>query len=205
MGAAFELGPCAGGPWTLAATSPLAAFAALGAVGLGRRDAGERVSARPVDTFLLVGPGIPVAQCDDDSASLVGECALAVAECLPSTRPGAGAGSVALESGGGALGWVLLLDTFALWPFSLYAFGFSPAAVLVVALCAVVPWVIGSTHNTWRLPLVLLGGVLWAHVVLRLPTGNVWDALLDPWLWAALQLAWLPRVLRVIQRRLKGA
>ena len=110
-----------------------------------------------------------------------------------------------LSLGGGALGWVLLLDTFALWPFSLYAFGFSPAAVLVVALCAVVPWVIGSTHNTWRLPLVLLGGVLWAHVVLRLPTGNVWDALLDPWLWAALQLAWLPRVLRVIQRRLKGA
>ena len=103
------------------------------------------------------------------------------------------------------LGWVLLLDTFALWSFSLYAFGFSPAAVLVVALLAVVPWVMGSTHNMWRLPLVLLGGVLLLHVVLRLPTGNVWDALLDPWLWAALQVAWLPRGLGVIQRRLKGA
>jgi hypothetical protein len=57
----------------------------------------------------------------------------------------------------------------------------------------------------WRLPPVLLVGVLLVHVVLRLPTGNVWDALLDPWLWAALQLAWLPRGLRMIQRRLKGA
>ena len=109
-----------------------------------------------------------------------------------------------LGLGGVVLGWVLLLDTFALWPFSLYAFGFSPAAVLVVALCAVAPWVMSQVKNTWGMPLVLLGGVLLVHVVLRLPTGNVWDALLDPWLWAALQVACLARGLRIFQGRLKG-
>ena len=109
-----------------------------------------------------------------------------------------------LGLGGVVLGWVLLLDTFALWPFSLYAFGFSPAAVLAVALCAVVPWVMGLAPQAWRVPMVLMGGVLLVHVVLRLPTGNVWDALLDPLLWLALQVAGLARGLRVIQGRLKS-
>jgi hypothetical protein len=93
------------------------------------------------------------------------------------------------------LGWVLLLDTFALWHFSFYAFGFSPAAVLAVALLAVVPWVIGGPQ-AWGVPLALLAGVLLLQVVLRLPTGNVWDALLDPWLWLALHVGWLIRGLR---------
>lgn len=109
-----------------------------------------------------------------------------------------------LGLGGVVLGWVLLLDTFALWPFSLYAFGFSPAAVLAVALCAVAPWVIGPVKTTWGVPLVLLGGVLWVHVVLRLPSGNVWEALLDPLLWAALQVAWLARGLRGLSVARRG-
>ena len=95
-----------------------------------------------------------------------------------------------------ALGWVLLLDTFALWPFSLYAFGFSPAAVLAVALCAIAPWVVGSAQSTGRAPLMVLGGVLLVYVGLRLPSGNIWDAVLDPWLWGALQVLWLARGLR---------
>lgn len=103
-----------------------------------------------------------------------------------------------LGLGGVVLGWLLLLDTFALWPMSLYSFGFSPAPVLVVALCAVVPWVMGSTQNTWRVPLVLLASVLLVHIVLRLPTGNVWDALLDPLLWVGLQVAWLTRGIKTL-------
>jgi hypothetical protein len=104
-----------------------------------------------------------------------------------------------LNLGAVVLGWVLLLDTFALWPMSLYSFGFSPAAVLVLALCAVVPWVMGQAQQTWRVPMLMLGGVLMVHVVLRLPTGNVWDAFLDPWLWVTLQVAWLARGLRRVQ------
>jgi len=109
-----------------------------------------------------------------------------------------------LGLGGVVLGWVLLLDTFALWPMSLYSFGFSPAAVLVVALCAVVPWVMGQAPQAWRVSMVLMACVLFVHVVLRLPKGNVWDALLDPLLWVVLQVAWLARGLRVLQGRMKG-
>jgi hypothetical protein len=36
-------------------------------------------------------------------------------------------------------------------------------------------------------------------VLLRLPTGNVWDALLDPWLWLLLQADWLQRRVRRAQ------
>jgi hypothetical protein len=37
-----------------------------------------------------------------------------------------------------------------------------------------------------EIPLVAMA--VMAFVVLRLPTGNAWDALLDPWLWVALHV-----------------
>jgi hypothetical protein len=79
------------------------------------------------------------------------------------------------------LGWVLLLDTFAWWPMSLYAWGFGPQALGWVALAALLPIVVCG----WRLPpaAYALPLVLLWFVALRLPTGNVWDAVLDPWLW----------------------
>jgi hypothetical protein len=89
------------------------------------------------------------------------------------------------------LGWVLLLDTLAWWPLSVYAWGFSAAAVGGVALAAVLLWGI-SGQAVCALPL----GVLALFVLTRLPTGNVWDALLDPWLWVALQGGWLLTWLR---------
>ena len=85
------------------------------------------------------------------------------------------------------LGWVLLLDTFAWWPLSLYAWGFGPQALGWVALASLLPMVLGGWRLSaagYALPLVLL----W-FVALRLPTGNVWDAVLDPWLWV-----WAQRV-----------
>lgn len=92
---------------------------------------------------------------------------------------------------GVVLGWVLLLDTLAWWPLSVYAWGFSAAAVGAVALAAVLLWGI-SGQAVWVLPL----GVLALFVATRLPTGNVWDALLDPWLWVALQGGWLVSLVR---------
>lgn len=83
-----------------------------------------------------------------------------------------------------ALGWVLLLDTFALLPWQVYAWGFSPAAVLLVGALSILPWLAGTAARapllTYGLPLVVL-----AYAVVRLPSGNVWDAMLDPWLWLA--------------------
>jgi len=94
------------------------------------------------------------------------------------------------------LGWVLLLDTLAWLPVSIYAWGFSSAAFATVLLLAMLLWVLfGATGSNRKasglaafvLPLL----VLTLFLLTRLPTGNVWDALLDPWLWGALQIGWL--------------
>lgn len=92
-----------------------------------------------------------------------------------------------------ALGWGLLLDTFAALPLpaSLYAWGFSPLALGAAAACALLPWVLGGRRHPVAVVSGLTGGVLLLYAVSRLPSGNLWDALLDPWLWIALQLGWL--------------
>lgn len=85
-----------------------------------------------------------------------------------------------------AWGWILLLDTFAVWPLSLYTLGFSPAAVGVVAVCASLPWCLGGGRLgaiSWT-----LYGVLLLQILTRWPDGNLWNALLDPWLWLGLQV-----------------
>jgi hypothetical protein len=83
------------------------------------------------------------------------------------------------------LGWVLLLDTFAWWPVSLYAWGFGPQALGLLLLASLLPGVVLGWRRhraVWAMPTALL-----LFVVLRLPTGNVWDAVLDPWLWLVAQ------------------
>lgn len=84
--------------------------------------------------------------------------------------------------GGVLLGWVLLLDSFAVWPVFFYPSGFGPGAWLVVLVLATVGWAWqGSAWRAHRAALVVLA--VWGLFGLtRLPSGNVWDALLDPWL-----------------------
>ncbi len=83
------------------------------------------------------------------------------------------------------LGYVLLLDAFAVLPLQIYRWGFSPALLLVLLTLALLPWVLGRRlSGGWLAPLALL-----LFALTRLPTGNVWDALLDPWLWLLLQIA----------------
>jgi hypothetical protein len=92
---------------------------------------------------------------------------------------------------GVVLGWVLLLDTLAWLPVSVYAWGFSSAAFAAVAVVASSLWL--TTRSAASVvPLVVLA----LFVLSRLPTGNVWDALMDPWLWVALQVEWLINVAR---------
>ena len=93
---------------------------------------------------------------------------------------------------GALVGWALLLDSLAVWPLQLYAWGFSPAILGLVVLVALLPSVAGRhkvRSNGWIVGLAVPLGVL-VFVVWRLPTGNVWDAVLDPWLWFLLQ-GWL--------------
>ena len=92
------------------------------------------------------------------------------------------------------LGWVLLADTLAWLPWSVYAWGFSPVVVAGVSV-----WLMGSWAMfravTWRAvvwPLALL----LLFVLTRLPSGNVWDAVLDPILWLALQVRWIIKALQ---------
>lgn len=93
---------------------------------------------------------------------------------------------------GVVLGWALLLDSLAVLPFQLYARGFSPAALGGVVMVALLPWAVsrqqfgaGAWAVSWVVPLAVLVFVVW-----RLPTGNVWDTVLDPWSWLLLQI-WL--------------
>jgi hypothetical protein len=98
------------------------------------------------------------------------------------------------------LGWVLLLDTFAALPMEVYAWGFSPAATAVVFAVLMAPWVYHRGERAmdallWVAPLAML-----CFAALRLPTGNVWDALLDPWLWGALHLYAIRWMIQVSRR-----
>lgn len=99
----------------------------------------------------------------------------------------AGAGVVLVQARGWAwvgvvLGWVLLLDSFAVWPVYLYPSGFSAGSVVVLLALALLPW--AWQGGSWRRQRAALGWValLGLFVLTRWPSGNAWDALLDPWL-----------------------
>lgn len=81
------------------------------------------------------------------------------------------------------LGWVLLLDTFAVWPLALYPLGFGVAVWLVLLAVVGLPWAWRAGAWPTHAAVVGWGLVLLGFALLRLPSGNVWDAVLDPWLW----------------------
>ena len=84
------------------------------------------------------------------------------------------------------LGWVLLFDTFALFPVPVYAWGFGPAAFLLVCALALLPWVMAGA-GVWRASGAWqVAAAVALFGVSRWPSGNVWDAVLDPWLWLLL-------------------
>jgi hypothetical protein len=101
-----------------------------------------------------------------------------------------------------AMGWILVLDTFAIFPISLYAFGYSKEAAFFGLGLAVAFWIIsmrGSTVQEGRYPrhlaIVLLCAIT-IYTFTRLPSGNAWDAMLDPWLWIVAQSALVTRAVR---------
>jgi hypothetical protein len=85
---------------------------------------------------------------------------------------------------GVALGYLLLLDTLALLPLQIYAWGFGSVALLAALAVVLLPWVAGVRGAlVWAAPLSLL-----LFALTRLPSGNMWDALLDPITWVGLHL-----------------
>jgi hypothetical protein len=85
------------------------------------------------------------------------------------------------------LGWLLVVDTFGYLPVSLYAWGFSPLAYALFLLLAMGPWVMG-TRLSQTAPAPTLFFILVWFGLTRWPTGNLWDAVLDPWLFIGLQI-----------------
>ena len=102
------------------------------------------------------------------------------------------------------VGVVLLLDTFILLPFALYRWGFSMLVLVLVLLAVVSVWTTSNPGSMARSRSGLLLVVLALYVVTRLPNGNVFDALIDPWLWLLVfgsRLRWLAQKLKALLRR----
>ena len=107
-------------------------------------------------------------------------------------RSGAGLWMAAL---GTLVGWLLLGDTLAWWLPSVYAWGFKPTALMAaVGLLLAFGW-LGRRSMQAQCISAVLALVLVLFVVTRLPSGNLWDALVDPWLWVVLQLMLLRALL----------
>ncbi len=98
-----------------------------------------------------------------------------------------------------AMGWALLLDTLGVFSSSFYNWGFGSVAPALVLGIGALPWVVakkGLPHSS----VAVLGVATMSFVVLRLPTGNLFDALMDPWLWCYLQFAFVQQWRHALNR-----
>lgn len=97
-------------------------------------------------------------------------------------------------------GLALYLDTMGLLSQGFYYVGFGPIGAPLLALFFAVACCIAVALGHIRPPVLALLLALTIFALLRLPTGNLWDALLDPilWVWAVVSLGrqcwrWLTR------------
>jgi hypothetical protein len=66
----------------------------------------------------------------------------------------------------------------------------------VLLLVALLPWlVLGTSGMAFMVSVAIASAVAALFMVLHLPSGNAWDAVLDPWLWLALHV-WAWRLVR---------
>jgi hypothetical protein len=108
-------------------------------------------------------------------------------EAAPPTAPVLGVMPVIVV--GVVLGWLLLLDTLAILPVQLYALGFHPVTSGLLLLLGLLPC---NVHGAaaWRNAWVrVLPAAVVLFVLSRWPSGNAWDAVLDPWLWLTLNVS----------------
>lgn len=108
------------------------------------------------------------------------------------------------------MGWALALDTFAKLPIQLYALGYAKELSIGLLLVALAIWIFGKFNPSAQprnrfteLAFILLAAIL-VHTLTRLPSGNLWDAVLDPWLWIVAHGALIGRVVTSAKRRRLG-
>ena len=143
--------------------------------------------ALPAAAMLLPGAASPaywlVLAFQWPSGMLVGLCLLSLMQVWQGGRaqlwlPPAMSAALALA------GAALYLDAVGLLSRGFYFWGFTEvqaplAGLVLLGACA---W--AALMNLARPHALALLGALASYAVLRLPTGNVWDAVLDPFVWA---------------------
>lgn len=82
-----------------------------------------------------------------------------------------------------ATGLVLYLDAIGLISVGFYYWGFGPYAAPALALLLAAGSALAIARGKWPVQAVALLLALMSFSILRLPTGNIWDAVLDPLLW----------------------
>lgn len=113
------------------------------------------------------------------SGMLVGCCLLRLAAEKPRSRtlPVTLAAPIALA------GAVLYLDAMGWLALGLYYAGFGAQGAPIIAMGLAVACLIAIAHGRMRGQAMVLLGAVALYSIARLPTGNLWDALLDPLLW----------------------
>ena len=134
------------------------------------------------------------------SALLVGCCLLRLAERWNGMRrsqvmPQALSGVLVVS------GALLYLDAVGVLARGFYYAGFGQTAAPLVGIAAAIVCVFAIVRGHARGPAASLLGALALFALLRLPTGNLWDALIDPLLWAWAVAALLATALRRSGRR----
>jgi hypothetical protein len=134
------------------------------------------------------------------SGLLVGCCLLRLAERWNGVRrsqvmPQALAGTLAVA------GALLYLDAVGFLARGFYYAGFGPVATPALAVIGAIACVAAILRGHARGPASSLLGAIVLFSLLRLPTGNLWDALLDPLLWGWAVLTLLAGALRRSRRR----
>jgi hypothetical protein len=99
------------------------------------------------------------------------------------------------------MGWILLLDSFALLPLAIYPLGFGVGAGVLLLGLVLAPWAWWGGRAHGHPTALLWVGVLLVFGLLRLPTGNVWDAVLDPWLWLWAHFTLVPKIFNCYKNR----
>lgn len=103
------------------------------------------------------------------------------------------------------LGVILYLDTFGVLSLGLYYGGFGAVGAPLLGCAAIAGCAFAILRGHAVQPAVALATGLLLYALLRLPTGNLWDALLDPLLWTwALASALVAGVRRVAGARVPG-
>ena len=116
------------------------------------------------------------------SGVLIGLCLLKLSKAWPGARdvtpmPAMLAAVIAVT------GAALYLDAIGLVSLGMYYWGFGPFAAPLLALAAIAACALAVVLGRARPHALVAVGALALFSILRLPTGNLWDALLDPLLW----------------------